>query len=107
MSAQRVAAAAAVAGMGGQERAHVLLGDGLELAAELGVQRSDRGERVADEVGELHVDDAVRQPVRRSRARFMPRSQADDDLLARTAAAHSVIELSSDASRRRWLGRAR
>jgi hypothetical protein len=42
--------------MGRQERAHVLLGHGLEFAAEFGVQRPDSRQRVTDEVGELHVD---------------------------------------------------
>ena len=54
-----VSAAATVTGMGRQERAHVLLGDGLQLATEFGVQRADGRERIADEVGELHVDDPL------------------------------------------------
>ena len=51
-----VSAATAVTRMGRQERAHVLLGNGFEVAAEFGVQRPDGRERVTDEVGELHVD---------------------------------------------------
>src|SRR4029077_20856613 len=51
-----VPAGAAGARMARQECPHVLLGDGLEFAAELGIRPPDRCERVADEVGELHVD---------------------------------------------------
>ena len=39
VSAHVVSAAAAVAGMGGQKCAHVLLGDGRKLASEFGIQR--------------------------------------------------------------------
>jgi hypothetical protein len=47
--------------VGRQERTHVLLGNRFELTAEFAVQRPDGRERVADEVGELHVDDPLRQ----------------------------------------------
>ena len=86
--------------MGGQECAHVLLGDGSKLAPEFGVQRADGGERVADEVGELHVDDPMSGQRLESRS-FMPRSRPTT-ISSHDCAAQSAIELSSDASRRRW-----
>ena len=92
-----VPAATAVARMGRQECPHVLLGDGLEFAAELGIQPPDRRERVADEVGELHVDYALPHSESRS---FMPRS-SPTTISSQDCAAHSVIELSSDARWRR------
>ena len=99
----RVAAATAVAGMGGQEVAHALLGDGPQLAAQLVVERRDRRERVADEVGELHVETWPAQARRRRATLHRPRPGRRRSP-RRTAAAHSAMSLSSEASRRRWSG---
>src|SRR5215216_6992260 len=48
-----------VARVGVEERAHVLFGGIGELDTELVVERTDRGERIAHELGKLHVDDAI------------------------------------------------
>ena len=93
-----VSAATAVAGMGGQELAHPLLGDGLQLAAERGVQRPDRRERVAHEIGELHVDHLAAAPASRAAS---CRARSPTTISSQDCAAHSAMMVSSDAIRRR------